>query len=889
MYEEQVPVPMEEESGSSFSKSAEYEPFPSENRAASSPFEKLEPILQVMADHAELVRDPPKFLNLLLDQVFKVMGSDVLLLFSREEKAPDWVLLSYRGMPKDFGKNGFIPRAWQSLPTIVLQQGPNLFSDEVSKDPLFVGQIIRGMNIQSFAGATLQSEGKVLGSFSIGYAKPHAMTPTDRALFLMITKLISPFMIQQGTPASPATAAPEEPRFTAGLDLHGRIVSINSEFARFLGYEKEQIHKTPFSQLLTQAGLTAFSGQVEALKSGQRNLPPFHMEVLRHGESRRVLNVELSPYLKEGTKMAGVTMTAQDATNIEVLEKDLSDKKIELNLLEALFSSLSRSFQEGDVFLTALEKTLSLMNIDGGYLLRFDDKKQRFLLVAQKGLSPEKAQRLEKQGAKVGENVVGKIIEKKSPTLVVAEDGKGSLKKRFVGEEGLLSYMGVPIHASGQTWGTLSLFSRSRLFTERDLSVLGFVGREIGFAIDNMKLFDRARQRVEDLTIMNEVSQSITKSLHLDQLLSSVANSLTRMIGASNCYIFSVDDKRNLLYGVAASDQRGDAIRKVEIKMNENTLLSLTAREQHSIVIENAPQDPRVSKKWIDLFKSRSLLAVPLIIKERVIGVLLLDETRYFRQFTPEEIQKIVTLANQVSIAIENATLYQAVTKHMERLQTLSSAIVNIQEEERRRIAQELHDEAGQALTGIKMNLEWVEKELAPSEKAVREKIDEVKSQVGKIMEELRRLSYDLRPAILDELGLVPTLRWYIEEYSKRTRTAVHLQTTGLQKRLSAKIEILLYRVIQEALTNVAKHAQAESVVLSLEKKDVHIHLYITDDGKGFEVKRYFSSPPMIRRGLGILGMKERVELAGGTFFIDSDLGQGTRISIKVPIVKRGS
>jgi signal transduction histidine kinase len=117
----------------------------------------------------------------------------------------------------------------------------------------------------------------------------------------------------------------------------------------------------------------------------------------------------------------------------------------------------------------------------------------------------------------------------------------------------------------------------------------------------------------------------------------------------------------------------------------------------------------------------------------------------------------------------------------------------------------------------------------------------------------------------------------------------VHLQTAGTQKRFSAKIEILLYRIIQEALTNVAKHAQAESAILSLEKKDVHVHLYITDDGKGFEVKRYFSSPPMIRRGLGILGMKERVELAGGTFFIDSGPGEGTRISIKVPIVKRGS
>ncbi len=792
MSEEEVPIPAEkpaEKKDNTFIQPSENQPFSDQFTDSIPPLEKLDPLFQTMADHAELVHDSSKFLDLLIDQTIKVTGADILLLFHYEGEEKEWTLLSFRGMPKEFAKNGIIPRAWQSLPTIVLRQGSALFSDEISKDPVFIGQMIRGLNLQTFAGTTLRSKGGVVGSLSIGFAKPSAMTQKDREDFLRIGKLLSPFAI---------------------------------------------------------------------------------------------------PYLKEG-KSASVDLTVQDMAERAVLEKELSEKRIALDLLESLFSSLSRSFQEKTVFQAALEKIIPLMNVDGGYLLQYDEIKQRFFPVAQKGLSLEKAQRLEKQGVKVGENVIGKVFEKKVPIFAVSEDQKTVLKKRFVGEEGLLSYMVVPILASDRMWGTLSLFSRNRVFMENELKILAATGREIGFAVDNMKLFDRAKRRVEDLTIINEVSQSVTRSLHLDQLLSSVANSFTKMIGASNCYLFSVDDKRNVLYGVAASDQRGEAVRKIEVKVNENTILPLTAREQHPFVIENALQDPKVGKRWIDLFKSRSILSVPLIIKERVIGVVLLDETRYFRQFTQEEIQKAVTLANQVAVAIENATLYQAVTKHRERLQTLSSAIVNIQEEERRRIARELHDEAGQALTAIKMNLDWVEKELSGSEQAIRERINEIKDQVVKILEELRRLSYDLRPAILDESGLVPTLRWYIEEYSKRTRTAVHLQTIGLQKRLSPKIEILLYRIIQEALTNVVKHADAESVIITLEKKDLHVHLYITDDGKGFEVKRYFSSSPMVRRGLGILGMKERVELAGGTFFIDSDVSQGTRISIKVPIVKRGA
>lgn len=852
--------------------------------------DKLGLVLQALEDRAESVHDPTKFLEFLLGQVVKAMGADLALLFGWDEKSKEWTLFSHLGMPKDFGKNGFIPRAWQSLPSIVLQQGPNLFSTEISRDPRFIGQVIRGMNIQTFAGATLRSEDKVLGSFSIGFSKPDALNSKDQETFLMISKVMAPFLSHRmrnvGEKEGEKEKEKEKELFSLFLDMNGRILSMNSEMAQFVGYEKEPSHKAAFSQFLTPKGAASYTESVEALKAQKKALS-CSLEVIKRGNSKGVLSGHLALAQKEGKN--GIEMIAHDATGTEMLERELVQKNTEIEILESLFSGLSRSFKEEDLFKAALDKTLSLMNVEGGYVLRLDEKRERLFLVAQQGLSVDKAQRLEKQGAKIGENVIGKILEKKSPALFTSEEPKTPLKKRFVGEEGILSYIGMQIKSSGQIWGTLSLFSRNRILTQDDLEVLGFVGKEIGFAIDAMRMIENARQRVEDLTVINEVSQSITKSLHLEQLLSSVANSLTKMIGASNCYIFSVDDKRNVLYGVAASDQRGDAIRKVEIKTNENTVVPLTAREQHSFVIENAPQDPRISKKWVDVFKSRSLLSVPLIMKERVIGVVLLDETRYFRQFTKEEIQKVVALANQVSVAIDNATLYQAVTKHMERLQTLSSAIVNIQEEERRRIAQELHDEAGQALTGVKMSLEWIEKELGGSEKAVKDRVQEVKAQVSKTLEELRRLSYDLRPAILDELGLVPTLRWYIEEYSKRTQIAVHLQTAGAQKRFSAKIETLFYRIIQEALTNVAKHAQAESVIVSLEKKDVHVHLYITDDGKGFEVKRYFSSPPMIRKGLGILGMKERVELAGGTFFIDSDPGQGTRISIKVPIVKRGS
>ncbi|HEY5599236.1 MAG TPA: GAF domain-containing protein, partial [Candidatus Manganitrophaceae bacterium] len=448
-------------------------------------------------------------------------------------------------MPKDFGKSGQIPRAWQSLPSIILQQGGTLVSNEISKDPRFVGQVIRGMNVQTFIGFSLRSEDKILGSLSLGFSKPDALHPGEEEVVATISKLVCPFLIQRAPEAEPEAKkeAPLEEPFVIGLDMAGRIVSINSRFAQYVGQTNEALRKTPLSQLLTPAGGAAYSDQLEALKSGQKNLPPFRLEVIKKGDLKGVLLAQLSLLQKDG-KASGVELTAQDATEKGALEKEILKKNVELGILQSLFSSLSRSFKEEDVFKEVLQKAISLMDVEGGYLLHLDEKKQRLFLLAQKGLSAEKAQRLSKQGIKIGENIIGKMIEKLSPILAVAADVKAPLKKRWIGEEGLISYMGTPVKASGQAWGTLSLFSRTKFFTEDDLQVLSFIGKEIGFAIDNMNLFDDARRRVEDLTIINEVSQSITKSLHLEQLLSSVANSLTKMIGASNCYIFSIDDKR---------------------------------------------------------------------------------------------------------------------------------------------------------------------------------------------------------------------------------------------------------------------------------------------------------------------------------------------------------
>lgn len=219
-----------------------------------------------------------------------------------------------------------------------------------------------------------------------------------------------------------------------------------------------------------------------------------------------------------------------------------------------------------------------------------------------------------------------------------------------------------------------------------------------------------------------------------------------------------------------------------------------------------------------------------------------------------------------------------------QRLRQLSVQIINAQEAERKRISQELHDEMGQALTAITYNLEMSLRDLPPDFcPAVGDRIAEAHSLTMRTLEQVRLLSLDLRPAMLDDLGLVPALRSYAGRYTRRTGIEIAFEAIGLEEQLSAEMETALYRIAQEALTNVARHAQARSVRLHLERKASTVVVSIQDDGCGFDVAKTRESSPL-GSGVGLIGIEERVHVLGGNLSILSNLGQGTVLSVELPL-----
>jgi signal transduction histidine kinase len=228
----------------------------------------------------------------------------------------------------------------------------------------------------------------------------------------------------------------------------------------------------------------------------------------------------------------------------------------------------------------------------------------------------------------------------------------------------------------------------------------------------------------------------------------------------------------------------------------------------------------------------------------------------------------------------EKERLFKEVSSAQGRLKVLSKRLLEIQESERRHIARELHDEIGQILTAIKINIQTAFK-LAGSKK-IEVHLNEGVELIEEALFQVRKLSVDLRPSMLDDLGLIPALRWYVDKHSTRTGMKAKVVTDEIIKRLPSNIEITCFRVSQEALTNIIKHSQATDVEINLFYQDNDLHLQIKDNGVGFN---FFSA---IQKGLqgesmGLMGMQERVELIGGRININSKPGGGTQIHVVFP------
>jgi signal transduction histidine kinase len=292
-------------------------------------------------------------------------------------------------------------------------------------------------------------------------------------------------------------------------------------------------------------------------------------------------------------------------------------------------------------------------------------------------------------------------------------------------------------------------------------------------------------------------------------------------------------------------------------------------------IIDNYQTYPRAVPAFIEAGLA-SVAIVPIVSGDRTFGALSVLSINEARSFSERDVTILTAIGCQAGIAIENAYLY-------ENMRFYARKITQAQENERKRIARELHDDTIQSLIGLTRHMEALtttEETLPP---VAIQRIQSLQEATGDVIKRVRRFSQDLRPSILDDLGLLPTLEEITTELNRQDGLQSEFRIVGIERRFSTEAELTLFRIAQEALNNVRRHAQATKVITTVEVSDSTIRLTVEDNGLGFRPPTLADHPATASK-LGLIGMHERARLLRGTLTIDSAPGLGTRVTVNAPV-----
>ncbi|MCP4349007.1 MAG: PAS domain S-box protein [Desulfobacterales bacterium] len=384
------------------------------------------------------------------------------------------------------------------------------------------------------------------------------------------------------------------------------------------------------------------------------------------------------------------------------------------------------------------------------------------------------------------------------------------------------------------------------------------------------------KQRNWELSVLNRIAVALNLTTDLNHILKVTLDNVLKVLKLENGAIFLIDREKKkagiqVKHGLPPEDPDDDEIIFKDIMLKKN------------IIEEDITLMPRATfPGFMVTYPGKAvpwLLCFLITFKGNVTGFIGLDMPDS-RELNNHELHLLGSLGNFLGGTIENARLIKTIAIHRRELRKLTGKLFQSQEEERRRIARELHDEAGQALTAIKLGLDRMEEKLDNKDR-LKQEISEVRKMISRTSSEIRQISYHLHPTLLNDLGLEPALNLYFKEMEKRSNLDIDFRMVGFNHRLEPDMETVFYRFSQEALTNTLNHSGAENFRVSVIKSYPRIIFIAEDDGVGFD-----GQVGGDKRSLGLIGMRERASLLGGTFQLRSKLGQGTRIRIEIPFIE---
>jgi len=435
------------------------------------------------------------------------------------------------------------------------------------------------------------------------------------------------------------------------------------------------------------------------------------------------------------------------------------------------------------------------------------------------------------------------------------------------GHPPMRTFLGVPILLRGIAYGNLYLTEKNggEDFSDEDEELVSLLASQAAVAIENARLYESATAWSHQLQSLNEIGNALVGELELAPLLDLVARRLRELIDARLVAI-AVPEGAELRFEAAAGEQADEVVSMTFPRFDTKTGRVLDRRRSERI--DSVLDDPELHHGPARALGARSALFVPLLARDEAIGVIVAhDKLGADPRFSDADLRLAEQFAARASIAVD---LSRRVARDALR------RVVAGQELERQRLARELHDETGQALTSILLGLKAVEE--AGDAAAVRAAAQNLRELVVATLQDVRRLAVELRPKALDDFGLVAALERLVRTFSEATGIDVQLEAGLGEQRLPAEMETTLYRLVQEALTNVVKHAHARNVSVVVLRRGRRVTAVIEDDGEGFDPLRAESD------GIGLIGMRERVELLDGRITIESSVESGTTLAVEVPL-----
>jgi PAS domain S-box-containing protein len=440
--------------------------------------------------------------------------------------------------------------------------------------------------------------------------------------------------------------------------------------------------------------------------------------------------------------------------------------------------------------------------------------------------------------------------------------------RRKSGEVRDLLVSGVPVELPGvpATWIStqLDITDRNSVDAERT--------RLLESQTESRAIAEAALERLRAIDTITDVALSC---LNVDDLLRELLKRLRHTLGVEVASVRLIDEEREELHVRAIDGVRLECVEQLGIPLDAVNLCAPSMiNELHAPA---AGSDDWFAKMWAAInMPLRAGMTVPLIVDGTAIGIVAVTSTR--TPFTDDDLYLLQVVAERVAPAVHRALLGETVRASHDRLEAMSRRLLAAGEEERRRVAVELHDDLGQLLTAAKINVQSAERQASASPAQLREAI----MCIDQALQRVRDLALDLRPSVLDDLGLAAAVRWYVDRFAAKAHLDTHLSIDQLPP-LDPTLETTCFRLAQETLTNIARHAQARHVWFDLHRLGDTLQLRIRDDGVGYDVA---AAHTHARAGasLGLLGMEERVSLMHGTLKIISAPGCGTQVTVRFSI-----